>query len=195
MERKASVERITKETQVAATLNVDGSGQYTVFTGVGFLDHMLELLTKHSMMDLELTAKGDLEVDQHHTVEDVGIVLGECLLKALGDKRSIYRFGEASVPMDESLAEVVIDLSGRPAFAFNVEFKSEKISDFDVDLVEEFLSAFAENARLALHVNVPYGKNAHHICEAVFKAIALALRRAVSIDPDRRDVPSTKGVL
>lgn len=195
MERKASVERSTKETQITATLNVDGSGKYTVYTGVGFLDHMLELLVKHSMMDLELTAKGDLEIDRHHTVEDVGIVLGECLLKALGDKRSIRRFGEASVPMDESLAEVVIDLAGRAAFAFHVEFKSEKISDFDVDLIEEFLSAFAENGKLALHVNMPYGKNAHHICEAVFKAAALALRHAVSIDPDRRDIPSTKGML
>jgi len=196
MARIASQERNTKETQIKASINVDGSGKSKISTGVGFLDHMLDLLSKHSMIDIEVVATGDLNVDQHHTVEDVGIVLGECLARALGEKRGIFRFGEASAPMDESLAKVVVDLAGRGAFAFNADFRSEKISEFDVDLVEEFLNAFASNGKLALHVNVPYGKNSHHMAEAIFKALALALRRAVTIDPNRADdVPSTKGVL
>jgi len=195
MERKAAVSRKTKETEIEASLNLDGQGASEVQTGVGFVDHMLELLAKHALIDIELKAVGDLHVDGHHTVEDTGIALGECLLKSLGDKRGIRRFGEAAAPMDETLGQVAIDLSGRAAFVFNVDFKVEKSGEFDMALVEEFLQALAANARMALHVNVPYGRNAHHTCEAIFKALALALRRAVSIDPRRTDVPSTKGML
>jgi imidazoleglycerol-phosphate dehydratase len=194
--RSAQLSRSTSETKIELSINLDGTGRSSVRTGVGFFDHMLDLLSRHSLIDLTVTADGDLHVDQHHTVEDVGIVLGQCVEKALGDKRGIYRYGSATVPMDESLASVTIDLSGRPAFVFNVKFTGDAIGNFAVELVEEFLKALATSARMNLHVNVPYGTNNHHIAEAVFKALARALRQAIEIDPRRADdVPSTKGSL
>src|SRR5438552_4261083 len=195
MPRSTSISRKTKETNIKLSLNLDGAGSGTSNTGVGFFDHMLDLLTRHSLIDLTVEAQGDLQVDAHHTVEDVGIVLGQAIEKALGDKKSIYRYGWAIVPMDESLAQVAIDLSGRPAFVFNVPFKGAMIGMFPVELVEEFLKALSANARMNLHINVPYGTNNHHIAEAIFKACAKALRQAVSPDPRNSDVPSTKGSL
>src|SRR6266545_3410213 len=194
-ERIAEISRRTKETQIRLRVTLDGTGKASVCTGVGFFDHMLDLLARHSLMDLEVEAKGDLDVDAHHTVEDVGIVLGQALENALGDKRGIYRYGWAIVPMDESLAQVAIDLSGRPAFVFKVKFKGELIGEFAVELVEEFFKALCTNARMNFHVNVPYGTNNHHISEAIFKATAKALRQATSADPRNPDVPSTKGSL
>lgn len=193
--RTASMTRNTKETQIALSLDLDGTGKGAITTGVGFFDHMLDLLSKHSLIDLKVEATGDLHIDAHHTVEDVGIVLGQTLEKALGDKRGIYRYGWATLPMDESLAQVALDLSGRPAFVFNVPFKSELIGSFPVELVEEFLKALATSARMNLHINVPYGTNNHHIAEAIFKALAKALRQAVTQDPRNNEVPSTKGAL
>jgi imidazoleglycerol-phosphate dehydratase len=194
--RPAQITRKTKETDIALALDLDGSGGVAAATGVGFFDHMLDLLGRHALLDLSIKAKGDLHIDAHHTVEDVGIVLGQALEKALGDKKGIYRYGWAIVPMDESLAQVAIDLSGRPAFVFNVQFKGPKIGEFDVELVEEFFKAFATSAKMNLHISVPYGTNNHHIAEAIFKAIAKALRQAVSIDERAKDmVPSTKGSL
>ena len=194
--RTAQISRSTNETKIELSLNLDGNGRANVRTGVGFFDHMLDLLSRHSLIDLTVAADGDLHVDQHHTVEDVGIVLGQALEKALGDKRGIHRYGSATVPMDESLAAVTVDLSGRPAFVFNVKFTGGTIGNFAVELVEEFLKALATSARMNLHVNVAYGTNNHHIAEAIFKALARALRQAVEIDPRRADdVPSTKGSL
>jgi imidazoleglycerol-phosphate dehydratase len=194
--RTARLSRQTKETKVELSLDLDGSGQAGVHTGVGFFDHMLELLSRHSLIDLDVTADGDLQVDAHHTVEDVGIVLGQALDKALGDKRGIHRYGWAMVPMDETLAQVALDLSGRTAFVFKVAFTGATIGAFPVELVEEFLKAVASNAKMNLHVGVPYGSNNHHIAEAIFKAVARALRQAVSQDPRLGDaVPSTKGSL
>ena len=194
--RTAQLTRRTNETKVELSINLDGAGRASAHTGVGFFDHMLDLLSRHSLIDLDVTAEGDLHVDQHHTVEDVGIVLGQALEKALGDKRGIHRYGSATVPMDESLATVTVDLSGRPAFVFNVAFTGATIGNFPVELVEEFLKALSTSARMNLHVNVAYGANNHHIAEAVFKATARALRQAVEIDPRRGDgVPSTKGSL
>jgi imidazoleglycerol-phosphate dehydratase len=195
MARKASKSRKTAETEISLSLNLDGSGSGRSVTGVGFLDHMLDLMAKHGLLDLEIAAKGDLNVDSHHTVEDLGIVLGQCLNEALGDKKGIQRFGEATVPMDEALAQVALDLAGRSSFVFNAQFPYEKIGEFDVNLIEEFLAAFVSNARIVLHVNVTAGRNAHHIAEAIFKALGRALRRAVEPDPRRTDIPSTKGVL
>jgi imidazoleglycerol-phosphate dehydratase len=194
--RTAKISRKTNETKVEVSLNLDGSGRAAVITGVGFFDHMLDLLARHSLIDLDVKAQGDLHVDQHHTVEDVGLVLGQAVEKALGDKRGIHRYGSATVPMDESLATVTVDLSGRPAFVFNVKFPADSIGAFPAELVEEFLKALATSAKMNLHVNVPYGTNNHHISEAVFKGLARALRQAVEIDPRRADdVPSTKGSL
>ena len=196
MSRTAELTRQTKETKVQLSLNLDGSGNTTAETGVGFFNHMLDLLGRHALIDLTVHAEGDLDVDAHHTVEDVGIVLGQCLEKALSDKRGIHRYGHAIVPMDEALAQVVIDLSGRPAFVFRVEFKGPKIGTFDVELVNEFFKALSTNAKMNLHISVPYGDNNHHIAEAIFKATAKALRQAVSIDPrNQQGVPSTKGSL
>jgi imidazoleglycerol-phosphate dehydratase len=194
-DRTAKLSRQTKETKVELSLNLDGKGVASVHTGVGFFDHMLDLLSRHGLIDLDVDAEGDLQVDQHHTVEDVGIVLGQALEKALGDKRGIHRYGWAIVPMDESLAQVALDLSGRPAFVFNVIFTGPTIGDFQTELVEEFFKALATSARMNLHVAVPYGTNNHHIAEAIFKATAKALRQAVSKDPRSDDVPSTKGSL
>jgi imidazoleglycerol-phosphate dehydratase len=193
--RSAEIARQTKETRVKVALNLDGTGKSAPETGVGFLNHMLDLLARHALVDLTVNAEGDLEVDAHHTVEDVGIVLGQVLEKALGDKRGIHRYGWAIVPMDESLAQVAIDLSGRPAFVFNVNFKGGQIGTFPTELIEEFFKAFANSAKLNLHVTVPYGTNNHHIAEAIFKATARALRQAISTDPRNPDVPSTKGSL
>src|SRR4051812_7384448 len=172
MARTADISRKTKETNVTLSLNLDGAGTGSAQSGVGFFDHMLDLLTRHSLIDLTVDAKGDLQVDAHHTVEDVGIVLGQALEKALGDKRGIYRYGSAIVPMDESLATVAIDLSGRPAFVFNVKFRGGSIGTFPVELVEEFFKALSTNAKMNFHVNVPYGTNNHRIAEAIFKATA-----------------------
>lgn len=196
MARIATIKRDTRETQIELTLNLDGSGKVDANTGVGFLDHMLEHFAKHSMSDLAVKAQGDLHVDDHHTVEDVAICLGEALVKALGDKAGITRYGSATIPMDEALAKVAIDLSGRPAAVFNVNFGGTKIGRFDTQLVEEFIRRFSAVAGMNLHVNVPYGANDHHIAEAIFKALAQALRQAKTIDPQRgQDIPSTKGSL
>lgn len=196
MNRQATISRKTKETQIELTLDLDGSGANTVQTGVGFFDHMLDLFSKHSLIDLKVRATGDLNVDQHHTVEDVGICIGQALDKAVGDKKGIYRYGWSIVPMDETLAQVALDLSGRAALVFNVTFTSPLIGEFASELVMEFFQAIANNARMNLHINVPYGANSHHIAEAIFKAFAKALRQATTIDERARDlVPSTKGSL
>ena len=196
MTRQATIKRETKETQIELTLDLDGTGKVDAQTGVGFLDHLLDHLGKHSVCDLTVKATGDLEVDDHHTTEDVAICLGEALVQALGDKAGIRRYGWAKVPMDEALAEVSLDLSGRAAVVFNVPFTGDKIGTFDTQLVEEFLKRLATVAGINLHVSVPYGSNDHHIAEAIFKAVAQALRQAKDIDPARGgDVPSTKGTL
>src|SRR3954452_8795084 len=194
--RTSEISRQTKETRIRVAMNLDGTGKSSPETGVGFFNHMLDLLSRHSLIDLTISAEGDLEVDNHHTVEDVGIVLGQCLEKPLGDKRGIHRYGWAIVPMDESLAQVAIDLSGRPAFVFHVPFRGTTIGQFPVELVEEFFKAFATTAKMNLHIAVPYGTNNHHIAEAIFKATAKALRQAVSLDPrNPGGMPSTKGTL
>jgi imidazoleglycerol-phosphate dehydratase len=193
--RSAELLRQTKETRVKISLNLDGTGKSSPETGVGFFNHMLDLFARHSLIDLAVNAEGDLEVDHHHTVEDVGIVLGQVLEKALGDKRGINRYGWAILPMDETLAQVALDLSGRPAFVYNVRFSSGAIGDFPTELIEEFFKAFANSARMNLHITVPYGANNHHIAEAIFKATARALRQAVTHDPRNNEVPSTKGSL
>jgi imidazoleglycerol-phosphate dehydratase len=194
--RTASLSRDTKETQIKLSIDLDGRGVVSAKTGVGFFDHMLDLLGKHSLIDLAVEATGDLHVDQHHTVEDVGLALGQALEKAVGDKKGIYRYGWANVPMDEALAQIALDLSGRPAIVFNAPFKGPIIGQFDVQLVEEFFKAFANAAKMNLHITVPYGSNNHHMAEAVFKAVAKALRQAVSIDERAKDaIPSTKGSL
>ena len=196
MTRRATIERKTNETDIRLELDLDGTGKVQAATGVGFFDHMLDHLGKHSLCDLKVSAKGDLQVDDHHTVEDVAICLGEALERALGDKAGIRRYGFASVPMDDALAQVSLDLSGRAAFAFNARFTGDKIGTFDCQLVEEFLRRLAAVAGLNLHVNLPYGSNDHHIAEAIFKALAQALRSAKEIDPARKgNVPSTKGSL
>jgi imidazoleglycerol-phosphate dehydratase len=196
MARTAKISRKTKETDIALSLDVDGSGQSTIETGVGFFDHMLTHLAKHSLMDLTLRAKGDLHIDDHHTVEDISLVLGSALDKALGDKAGIFRYGWAAIPMEDTLAEVALDLSGRPSFVFNVVFPSKKIGTFDVELIAESLRSFANTGKMNLHVNVRYGGNSHHIAEAIFKALAKALRQAVAVDERAGGaVPSTKGTL
>jgi imidazoleglycerol-phosphate dehydratase len=195
MERKAQITRNTRETRVRVELNLDGAGNVDASTGVGFLDHMLDLLGRHSLIDLIVKAEGDLHVDAHHTTEDVGIVIGQALEQAIGDKRGIYRYGWSIVPMDESLAQCAIDLSGRPAFVFKAKFTGEAIGSFPVELVEEFFKSVATNAKMNLHLACEYGTNNHHIAEALFKATAKALRQAISTDPRNPDVPSTKGTL
>lgn len=196
MARTVSLARKTLETDISLTLSLDGSGKADIATGIGFLDHMLTALTRHSLIDLTLRAKGDLHIDFHHTTEDVGIVLGQAVAQALGDKRGIARFGQALVPMDEALAEVAIDVSGRPFLAWDVVFAQPKIGEMDTELFEEFFRAFAFNALITLHVVRRAGQNAHHVAEGCFKATARALRAAVAIDPRIGDaVPSTKGAL
>ena len=192
--RKAKVERKTKETQITVEMNLDGSGNYSIKTPIPFFDHMLSLLCKHGLLDVRLHAKGDVEIDDHHTVEDTGIVLGKTLKAALADMKGITRYGQASVPMDETLAEVSLDISGRQYLVYNVAFpKKGKLRDFDPDLIEDFLQAFSSGAGITLHVNVLYGRNTHHIIEAVFKALGRALKQAVALDPRAKGVPSTKG--
>jgi imidazoleglycerol-phosphate dehydratase len=194
--RQSKVTRRTKETQIELTLNLDGVGNVQAATGVGFLDHMLDHVGKHGACDITISAKGDIRVDDHHTTEDAGICLGQALGQALGDKAGIRRFGWASVPMEEALANVAMDLSGRAAVVFNVGFSGGKIGTFDTQLVEEFFRRLAAAAGMNLHVNVPYGGNDHHVAEAIFKAFAQALRMAKEIDPARKgDIPSTKGTL
>ena len=195
MARTATVNRQTAETKIQLTLDLDGSGQADVATGVGFLDHMLTLLAKHAVIDLTVRAEGDLEVDQHHTVEDVGICLGQALRQSLGDKSGIRRYGHFTLPMDETLATAAIDLGGRFALVFRADFPAAKIGDFDTELIEEFWQAVAANALANLHVLVHYGRNSHHISEAIFKTAARALRMAVEADPRMSGVPSTKGTL
>jgi len=193
--RTATINRKTKETQVELTINLDGEGKSSISTGIGFLDHMLDLLAKHALFDLSIKASGDRIVDDHHTVEDVGICIGQGIKEALGDKKGIRRFSNTSVPMQESLANVAIDISGRPALVFNATFQTEKIGNFDAELIEEFLEAFSTNAGINLHVNVPYGTNAHHTSEAIFKGLAKTLKDAVQEDERIKDIPSTKGIL
>src|SRR4051812_12455795 len=195
MPRTADISRQTKETKIRVALDLDGTGTASIHTGVGFFDHMLDLLARHSLIDLTVEAEGDLHIDAHHTVEDVGIVIGQAIEKAIGDKKGIFRYGWAIVPMDESLAQVAIDLSGRPAYVYNVNYRGPMIGNFPVELVDEFFKSIATNARMNLHITVPYGTNNHHIAEAIFKATAKALRQAVSNDPRNPDVPSTKGSL
>ena len=195
MPRTATIQRKTAETNVELELNLDGVGKSRIDTGVGFFDHMLTLLAKHAAIDLTVHAIGDLNVDAHHTVEDVGICLGAAVRQALGDGAGIRRYGHFAVPMDESLVTSVVDLGGRPYFVFQVEFPSSKIGQFDSELVADFWQAFSTNALCNLHVVLHYGRNGHHIAEAIFKATARALRMAVEADPRIRDIPSTKGVL
>lgn len=194
--RKAKVERKTKETDIAVEINLDGSGKYSINTSIPFLDHMLSLMCKHGLFDAKLKAKGDIDIDYHHTVEDVGIVLGKAIKQALGDMKGISRYGYASVPMDEALASVNLDISGRPYLVYKVEFpKKSKLKDFDPDLIEDFLQAFVSNSIITLHINVLYGRNTHHIIEAIFKGLGRALRQAVTIDPKIKGLPTTKGKL
>jgi len=194
--RTASVDRKTKETDVSVTVNLDGTGTYDVATGVGFLDHMLEQLSRHSLIDITVRAKGDLHIDQHHTVEDVGITLGLALKRALGDLKGIRRYADVHLPMDETLTRCAVDVSGRPFLVFKIPFSRDKIGDFDTELFEEWFRAFAFNAGLTLHVETLYGVNNHHMIESAFKALARALEAAVAIDPRRAgSIPSTKGTL
>jgi imidazoleglycerol-phosphate dehydratase len=194
-ERRAQIERNTGETQIELDFTVDGEGRSELETGVPFLTHMLDLFTKHGHFNLMVDAKGDIEVDDHHTTEDIGICLGHVLKEALGDKKGIRRYGNAFVPMDETLAQVVVDLSNRPHLEFRAEFPSQKVGTFDVELVHEFMWKLALEARMNLHIIVHYGHNTHHMIEAVFKALARALDEATSIDERVKGVPSTKGML
>jgi len=194
--RKSGIERKTKETNISIQLNLDGTGKYSIKTSIPFLDHMLSLMCKHGLFDLTIKAKGDIDIDDHHTVEDVGIVLGKAVKQALGDMKGISRYGQASVPMDEALASVCLDISGRPYLVYKADFpKKSKLKDFDPDLIEDFLQAFVSNSGVTLHVGVLYGRNTHHIIEAVFKALGRALRQAAGIDPRAKGIPSTKGKL
>ncbi|MFO1026164.1 MAG: imidazoleglycerol-phosphate dehydratase HisB [Acetobacteraceae bacterium] len=196
MARTATLTRTTSETDISVTLNLDGTGRADIETGIGFLDHMLTALARHGLFDLTVRAKGDLHIDYHHTTEDVGIVIGAAIAKALGDKRGIRRFGHALIPMDETLAEAAIDISGRPFLAWNVSFERPKIGEMDTELFEEFFRALAFNAMITLHVTRRAGHNAHHVAEACFKALARAARMAVEFDPRVGDaIPSTKGAL
>ena len=194
--RKAEISRKTTETNVKVSVDLDGTGTYNVKTGVGFFDHMMEQLARHSLIDIALEAKGDLHIDDHHTVEDSGIALGQAVAKALGERKGIRRYGACDLPMDETLSRCVIDVSGRPFLVFKVNFPHAKIGTFDTELVREWFQAFAMNAGITLHIENAYGANSHHIAEASFKALARALRAAVEIDPRQADrIPSTKGTL
>ena len=194
--REGRVERKTSETEIAVRVNLDGTGHYQVDTGIGFLDHMLAQLARHSLIDLEVTAKGDLHIDAHHTTEDTGIALGQAVAQALGARTGIQRYGHAYLPMDEALTRVALDLSNRAYLVWKVAFTRDKLGDFDTELFREFFQAFAQNAGITLHVETLYGDNNHHIAESAFKALARALRMAVEIDPRKADqVPSTKGAL
>ena len=194
-QRESKVTRKTKETDIELYLNLDGEGESTISTGIGFLDHMLDLFAKHANFDLTIKATGDLHIDGHHTVEDIGICLGQALKESLSDKKGIYRFADVSLPMQQTLANIAVDLSGRAAFVYNAQFNVSTVGEFDIELIEEFLEAFTSNAGFNLHVNVPYGDNSHHMAEAIFKGLAKALGKAVMINARTKDVPSTKGVL
>ncbi|WP_119302444.1 imidazoleglycerol-phosphate dehydratase HisB [Dongia deserti] len=194
--RQGKVERKTKETEISVTVDLDGTGTSEIATGIGFLDHMLDQLSRHSLMDLTVKAKGDLHIDFHHTTEDTGICIGEAVAKALGDRTGIRRWGEATVPMDETLTRVALDASNRPYLIWKVNFSKPKLGEMDTELFKEWFQAFAQNAGLTLHVENLYGENNHHIVESCFKGLARALRQAIEIDPRKSDaVPSTKGVL
>jgi imidazoleglycerol-phosphate dehydratase len=194
--RQATITRKTTETSVSASVSLDGTGTYDMKTGVGFFDHMMEQLARHSLIDMKIEAKGDLHIDDHHTVEDCGIALGQAVAKALGDRKGICRYASADLPMDEALTRCAIDVSGRPFLIFKVNFPRQKIGTFDTELVREWFQAFAMNAGITLHIENAYGENAHHIAESCFKALARALRVAIEIDPRQKDViPSTKGSL
>ena len=194
--RTASVTRTTAETDIAVALNLDGTGSYDIATGVGFFDHMLDQLARHALIDLDVRAKGDLQVDDHHTVEDTGIAIGQALSRAVGDKRGIRRYGACLLPMDDTLVQAALDLSGRPYLVWQVDFPTPKIGSFDTELVREFFQALAQNAGITLHVTNHYGDNSHHIAETCFKAVARVLRVACEIDPRQAGaIPSTKGTL
>lgn len=193
--KKIKIERETKETDISLMLNLDGTGQANISTSIGFFDHMLDLFVFHGCFDLNLSCKGDLEIDAHHTVEDVGISLGQAFKKGLSENKGIVRYGNAFVPMDETLARAVVDISGRPYLVFDAEFKNPKVGSFDTELVKEFFQGFTNHARINLHLRILYGNNTHHQIEALFKATAVALRQAVQRDPKRKGPASTKGVL
>ena len=195
MARTSYVKRSTSETQIEVSLNIDGSGDQDIKTPIPFLDHMLSQLAKHGYFDLKVKAKGDTHIDFHHTVEDVGIAVGQAFKEALGEKKGIRRFAEANVPLNEALAQCVIDISGRAFFVFNIDFPKAKLGEFDVELVSEFFQAFSANSDITLHLNSPYWNNLHHITEALFKAFARSLDSACSIDSRTSDIPSTKGTL
>jgi imidazoleglycerol-phosphate dehydratase len=196
VKRQATIERKTKETEIKATVDLDGSGQYDIRTGIGFLDHMLEQLARHSLIDIVLDAKGDLHIDHHHTTEDSGIVLGQAIAQALGDKQGITRYASIDLPMDETLTRVALDVSGRPYLVWKVEFSRPKLGEMDTELFREWFQAFAQNAGITLHVQTLYGENNHHIAETCYKGLARALRAAVTLDPRQAGrVPSTKGSL
>src|SRR5271165_1387246 len=196
MMRKSAVARKTKETSIEVVLDLDGSGMSDISTGVGFFDHMLDQLARHSLIDMTVRAMGDRHIDDHHTVEDVGIALGQALAKALGDKKGLARYADCLLPMDETLTRVALDVSGRPFLVFRTEFPTERIGTFDAQLVREFFQAFAGNAGLTLHIETLYGRNSHHIAESCFKGVARALKAAIAIDPRQAErVPSTKGAL
>ena len=196
MPRQATIERKTKETEIRATVDLDGTGAYDIETGIGFLDHMLEQLARHSLIDITLYAKGDVHIDFHHTTEDAGIVLGQAIAKALGDRQGIARYGDVHLAMDETLTRVAIDVSGRPYLVWNVAFSRPKVGEMDTELFREWFQALAQNAGIALHVATLYGENNHHIVETCYKGLARALRQAVALDPRQAGrVPSTKGTL
>ncbi len=191
--RKSEIERNTTETQIKINLNLDGSGKNKINTSIAFFDHMLVLFSKHSMIDLDIKARGDTHIDDHHTVEDIGICLGDAIKEALGDKKGIFRYGNFSLPMDETLVDVALDISGRPFLIYNVGIEERYIKEFDISLIEEFMRALVNRLGLTLHVNLRYGSGAHHIIEAVFKGLAKALRQAVAVDSRSSDIPSSKG--
>lgn len=193
--RKSKIERKTTETDIKLSLNIDGSGQQNINTGVGFFDHMLQLMTKHGLFDLDVQCNGDIHVDFHHTVEDIGIVLGKAFNEAMGEKIGIARYQTEFTPMDESLSVVSIDISGRAYLVFNVKYNNEKVGDFDTELVEEFFRAFVNYAKITLHINLYYGSNTHHIIESIFKGFGRAMRKSLSIDKNIQGVMSTKGVI
>ncbi|GLQ16867.1 imidazoleglycerol-phosphate dehydratase HisB [Maritalea porphyrae] len=194
--RQAKLTRKTNETDISVSVDLDGTGKSNINTGVGFLDHMLDQVARHGMIDIDIKANGDLHIDAHHTTEDVGIALGQAIKEALGDKKGIRRYASCDLPMDEALSRAALDISGRPFLVWRVEFKRDKVGDFDTELFQEWFQAFAMNAGITLHVENVYGDNAHHIAESCFKALARALRDAIEIDPRNADrIPSTKGVL
>ena len=193
MKRTSKVSRKTRETDISLSLRLDGTGKDDIFTTIPFMDHMLTLMARHGLFDVKIRAKGDIKVDHHHTVEDIGITLGEAFKSALGDMKGIKRYGNQTVPMDETLAAVTVDISGRPYLVYNVKFPRKGLRDFDINLFKEFFQAFSSAGRVTLHINLIYGDNAHHICEAVFKAFGRSLCQAVAIDSRIKGVPSTKG--